>query len=76
MSPPSRFSSTSSYVPRSQSSTVPAPYCALRDLALEARVVERVILDVDGQHPLAGLIGTPFGTAHEASAPLRSRRKS
>src|SRR5439155_3885170 len=28
---------------------------ALRDLALEARVVERVVLDVDGEGPLARL---------------------
>src|SRR5207244_6623676 len=28
---------------------------AFRDLALEARVVERVVLDVNGERPLAGL---------------------
>ena len=49
------FSSTSSYVPRSQISTVPGAVLALRDLALEGRVVERVVLDVDGERALARL---------------------
>ena len=39
----------------SQISTVPAPYSPLRDLAVEGRVLERVILDVDGERPRARL---------------------
>ena len=44
--PPSRFSSSSSYVPWSQISTVPGAVLAGRDLARERRVLERVVLDV------------------------------
>ena len=47
-----------------------------RDLALEVAVVERVILDVHRQVPLAERSGTPFGTAQLSSTPSRSRRKS
>ena len=36
---------------------------ARRDLALERRVVERMVLDVDGQMALAGGQRQPFGTA-------------
>ena len=42
-------------MPSSQISTVPAPYWPLRDLALELRVLERVVLDVDGEMLLARL---------------------
>ena len=41
-------------MPRSQISTVPAPYWPGRDLALEVAVRERMILDVHGQMALAG----------------------
>ena len=48
-----------------------------RDLALEAPVGERVVLDVDGEVLLSrARAGTPFGTAQLASAPSRSSRKS
>ena len=47
-----------------------------RDLALERRVLERMVLHVHGERPPPGSSGTPFGTAHEASAPSRSSRKS
>ena len=49
---------------------------ALRDLAVERRVLERVVLDVDGERARPRLQREPFGTAHEARAPSRSRRKS
>ena len=53
MRPPSRFSSRSSYVPRSQISTVPGAVLPGRDRALERRVVERVVLDVHREVALA-----------------------
>ena len=46
------------------------------DLALEVGVVERVVLDVHGQVPLARYERHPFGTAQLASTPSRSSRKS
>ena len=55
VSPPSFFSSTSSYVPRSQISTVPAPYSPFGISPSKVGVVERVVLDVDGERALAGL---------------------
>ena len=48
----------------------------LGDLALERRVLERVVLDVHGEVLLARLERHPFGTAQLASAPSRSSRKS
>ena len=42
-------------MPLSQISTRAGAVLARRDLALEGRVVERVILDVDGEPALAGL---------------------
>ena len=53
-----------------------AAVLALRDLSLERRVLERMVLDVDGEVLLPRLEGTPLGTAQLASAPFRSRRKS
>jgi hypothetical protein len=43
------FSSTSSYQPESQISTVPAVVLARRDLTLEQRILERMILDAHGR---------------------------
>ena len=48
----------------------------LGDLALELRVLERMVLDVDSEVLLAGLERHPFGTAQLARAPSRSSRKS
>ena len=76
MRPPFRFSSTQlvrAVVPDLDRA---GAVLALRDLALERRVVERVVLDVDGEVLLPGSSGTPFGTAQLASAPSRSSRKS
>ena len=53
--PPSRFSSTSSYVPAIPDLDRAGAVLPGGDLALERRVVERVVLDVDGEVPLAGL---------------------
>jgi hypothetical protein len=47
-----------------------------RDLTLEASVLERMVLDMDARCCCPGSSGTPFGTAHEARTPSRSRRKS
>ena len=50
---------------------------ALWDLALEVEVLERVVLGVRRRSGCRlGVSGRPFGTAHEASAPSRSRRRS
>jgi hypothetical protein len=45
---------------------------ACRDLALEVDVLERMVLNVDR----VGSSGMPFGTAHDANAPLCSSRRS
>ena len=46
------------------------------DHALEVDVLERVVLDVDGEVPLLGSSVSPFGTAQLTSTPSISRRKS
>ena len=47
--PPFCFSSTSSYVPVVPDLDRAGAVLALRDLALEGRVLERMVLDVDGE---------------------------
>ena len=74
---PSRGSPTGSQVPRSQTMTVPAPYCFGGIVPSKPRVVERMVLDVD-RHPLLrpGRSYGPFGTAQLSSTPSSSSRKS
>ena len=52
--------------------TSPAPYCARRDHALEVEILDRVVLDVDGHPPNAGIEGRPLGDrpAHEDAVDL------
>ena len=59
-------------MPRSQISTVPAPYSPGGDLALEVRVLERVVLDVHGEVALAAA-RAGFPSARPSS---RARRRA
>ena len=61
-------------MPRSQISTVPAPYWPAGNLALERRVVERMVLDVDGQVALPGLERDALrdGPARQRAVPLEA----
>ena len=54
----------------------PAAVLALRDLAVEGRVLERVVLDVDGQRACAGLDGYALRHGPRGERPTRSSRKS
>ena len=53
-----------------------AAVLAGRDVALEAAVVDRVVLGVHRETVVLGSSGRPFGTAHETSTPSRSSRTS
>jgi len=76
VSPPSFFSSTSSYVPLSQISTVPAPYCPFGISPSKPAYSSGWSSTWTARCCCPGSSGTPFGTAQLASAPARSRRKS
>ena len=76
MSWPFRFSSSSSYVPLSQISTVPPPYWPFGISPWNVAYSSGWSSTWTASDRAPGSSGTPFGTAHEASAPSRSRRKS
>ena len=76
VSPPLRFSSRSSYVPRSQISTVPAPYSPAGIVALEVGVLERVILDVHREMPLAASERNALRNRPARESAVRARAES
>ena len=72
MSPPSRFSSSELVRAAIPDLDRPGPVLPGRDRPLEIGVVERVILDVDGEMPLALLQrhALRHGPAREGAVPL------
>ena len=73
---PFGFSSSSSYVPLSQISTVPPPYWPFGISPSNLPYSSGWSSTWTASALSPGASGTPFGTAQEASAPLRSSRKS
>ena len=73
---PFGFSSSSSYVPLSQISTVPPPYWPFGISPSNLPYSSGWSSTWTASTLSPGASGTPFGTAQEASAPFRSRRKS
>ena len=63
-------------MPWSQIVIVPAPYWPFGNFSRELEVLERVVLGLTASRFSFGSCGIPFGTAHEASAPSCSRRRS
>jgi hypothetical protein len=73
---PFGFSSSSSYVPLSQISTEPAPYWPAGISPWNFAYSSGWSSTCTASARSPGSSGTPFGTAHDASTPSRSSRKS